>query len=73
MLEFSFSNPGARAMGFGGAFIGLADRFEVYLGGLELGNAFAEELDSAVLRASQAAANVSGRGANMMPSPASSR
>ena len=24
-LEFSFSNPGARAMGFGGAFIGLAD------------------------------------------------
>ena len=25
MLEFSFSNPGARAMGFGGAFIGLAD------------------------------------------------
>jgi hypothetical protein len=25
LLEFSFSNPGARAMGFGGAFIGLAD------------------------------------------------
>lgn len=24
-LEFSFSNPGARSMGFGGAFIGLAD------------------------------------------------
>jgi len=24
-LQFSFSNPGARSMGFGGAFIGLAD------------------------------------------------
>ena len=29
---------------------GLADRFEVYLGGLELGNAFAEELDADELR-----------------------
>ena len=24
-LEFSFSNPGARSMGFGGAFVALAD------------------------------------------------
>lgn len=34
-----------------------ADRFEVYLGGIELANAFAEELDGGTLRARWAAVN----------------
>lgn len=47
----------------------VADRFEVYLGGLELANAFAEELDPAELRARLAHASERRRAAGRTPHP----
>ncbi len=46
-----------------------ADRFEVYLGGLELANAFAEELDSNELRTRLAHNNAQRREAGRPPHP----
>ena len=48
---------------------GRADRFEVYLGGIELANAFAEEGDPAELRARQDAANLRRCAAGRAPHP----
>ena len=46
-----------------------ADRFEVYLGGLELANAFHEELDAAALRSRWAAGNARRRSRGHAPHP----
>ena len=48
---------------------GVADRFEVFLGGLELANAFGEELDPAVLRRRWQAGNRARRAAGRAPHP----
>lgn len=48
---------------------GEADRFEVYLGGLELANAFAEETDAAELRARWATVNAARTAAGRPPHP----
>jgi lysyl-tRNA synthetase class 2 len=48
---------------------GLADRFEVYLGGIELANCFAEETDSAVLAARWEASNAARAKAGRPPHP----
>ncbi len=48
---------------------GEADRFEVYLGGLELANAFAEETDAAELRARWQAVNAARAAAGRAPHP----
>jgi len=47
----------------------VADRFEVYLGGLELANAFAEEPASSELRERAAAADIVRRAAGRQPHP----
>lgn len=47
----------------------VADRFELYLGGLELANAFAEETDGAEIRERQAAANAARIRAGRAPHP----
>lgn len=48
---------------------GVADRFEVFLGGLELANAFGEERDPAVLRSRWEAGNAARREAGRAPHP----
>lgn len=48
---------------------GIADRFEVYLGGLELANAFHEELDPETLRTRWAAGNAGRAQAGRAPHP----
>lgn len=48
---------------------GVADRFEVFLGGLELANAFGEERDPAVLRARWEAGNRARHAAGRPPHP----
>jgi lysyl-tRNA synthetase class 2 len=48
---------------------GVADRFEVYLSGVELANAFHEELDPAELRQRQEAANAARVAAGRPPHP----
>lgn len=48
---------------------GVADRFEVYLGGLELANAFAEEFRGAELRARWEAVSAARRAAGRPPHP----
>jgi lysyl-tRNA synthetase class 2 len=48
---------------------GVADRFEAFLGGLELANAFAEELDSAEVRARFEASNRARTAAGRKPHP----
>lgn len=48
---------------------GVADRFEVYLSGLELANAFHEELDPAELRQRQHTANAARTAAGRSPHP----
>ena len=48
---------------------GLADRFEVYLGGLELANAFGEELDPSELRQRLATASRNREAAGRAPHP----
>ena len=46
-----------------------AERFEVYLGGIELGNAFAEETDRTVIEARMNAANQSRANRGVPPHP----
>jgi len=48
---------------------GVADRFEVFLGGLELANAFGEERDPAVLRRRWEAGNAARAAAGRLPHP----